>query len=916
MAEFSFTLDPSNSSGSDAHSTSVVYGYSLNSENADAVVENIKVGSTSSSGGSGHKHVSIIYGNLPQKFDVFGDTDGSIFDDSMEVTNMKLVMTPSTADTDTEFYEIYAIKGGETFNFPNNDLGLPVYAGVCRDTSNPGGGSGVIRKWRVDASTEVDEPSGNPSIDDDDIKDGGPVAFFRPDATSEITIDLKQYVDTKSLTWGDRFFLLIEKTVQANEDKFFEVGTGRTTTPDLDLQIFYEDPAPTAPVINLTPDTDLKSAIVTMTTKPTERDLQSFDTVFKVGAPDTTNNKFGVDYNTDSNFRKQNFTLDSAVLKQSDSQIAPNFLATEGQEVSLVVYANDQNQRSMSNVVNHSRLSVNGSLSPTNPTIGQEATLTISGFSDSGDSSAADFVKYGVNWDGNSSPESNDSLDDYSLVTLDAPANSITVKHTYDKAQAYKINVFVVDSKGFRSDFTTIATPTVPASDPVAKLNVSRDSAIRAKYGDDFSVVTLSLAHSFAVGSDRKLLNFGFKHDITNTTTPMSTNPIENNNIHFNEGSKRIRVTCNQDNCEGTVLKIFGRISVESDGSDVEDSAATFDHYEMKAITISPPASTNNATSFTTSTEFFKSVDFVVIVNLDANDNDNPATYYSIDAGAATQVVNNQIRGEYNQFGWGGYAAALSTGDIEFHAANKTITRTSGNFISDGFAVGDVIYCLGPDEASNNRYFTIASLTTTVITTEETPTHDSADAGVQIYKFGKPTITFTSEDQVAPTITGVVEDVHANQTADVVVLDTSSEVTQKVTFESEALHTLDLDSLANSQNISIQNASLKRSGGVQGTMPLGNRRYPVGTTRTRLGMPLLSVQLRILDQTGYRALWSLVEGDRYNWVTIDSKKVDLPSNAYKQLRLRLLDGTINKSPSLASQYTASLQFVVVGELVS
>ena len=157
---------------------------------------------------------------------------------------------------------------------------------------------------------------------------------------------------------------------------------------------------------------------------------------------------------------------------------------------------------------------------------------------------------------------------------------------------------------------------------------------------------------------------------------------------------------------------------------------------------------------------------------------------------------------------------------------------------------------------------------------------------------------------------------HANQTADVVVLDTSSEVTQKVTFESEALHTLDLDSLANSQNISIQNASLKRSGGVQGTMPLGNRRYPVGTTRTRLGMPLLSVQLRILDQTGYRALWSLVEGDRYNWVTIDSKKVDLPSNAYKQLRLRLLDGTINKSPSLASQYTASLQFVVVGELVS
>ena len=911
MGEFFFTLDPSNSSSTDAHSTSVVYGYYLRSDDTDAVVENIKVGSTSSSGGSGHKHVSIIYGNLPEKYDIHGDSDASIYDDSMEITNMKLVMTPSTADTDSEFYEIYAIKGGETFNFPNNDLGLPVYAGVCRDTS---GDAQTIRPWRK-ANTIVPGDSDVASIDIEDLKDGGPVAFFRPDATSEITIDLKQYVDTKSLTWGDKFFLLIEKTVQADEDKFFEVGTGRTTTPDLDLVIYYEDPAPTTPVIELTPDTDMKGGVVTMKTKPADRDLQSLDTVWKAGAPDTTNNKYGVDYNSHSDFRVQNFTLDSETLKQNDGDITTNFLATEGQEYSLVVYSVDQNQKSMSNVVRQTRLSANGSLSPTNPTIGQEATLTISGFSDAGDSSAANFVKYGVNWDGNSSPESNDSLSDYSLVTLDAPANSITVKHTYDKAQAYKINVFVVDSKGFRSDFTTIATPTVPASAPIAKLNVSRDSAIRAKYGDDFSVVTLSLAHSYAVGSDRKLLNYGFKHDITNASTPVSTNPIENNNIHFNEQSKRIRVTCNQNNCEGTVLKIFGRISVESDGSDVEDNAATFDHYEMKAITISPPATTNSGAAYTTSTEFFKSVDFVVITNLDANDNDNAATYYTVDAGDAAQIINNQIRGEYNQYGWGGYAAAAGTGDIAFHAGNKTITRASGNFITDGFAVGDIIYCLGPEDATNNRYFTIASLTTTVITTEEAPTTNAQDTTVSIYKFGKPTITFTCEDQNAPTITGVVESIHAAQQTSGSTT-ASSAVTQKVTFESELLHTLDLDSLANSQNISIQNASLKRSGGVQGTMPLGNRRYPVGTTRTRLGMPLLSVQLRVLDQTGYRNIWSLIEGDRYNWVTIDSKQVDLPSNAYKQLRLRLLDGTINKSPSLASQYTASLQFVVVGELVT
>lgn len=46
------------------------------------------------------------------------------------------------------------------------------------------------------------------------------------------------------------------------------------------------------------------------------------------------------------------------------------------------------------------------------------------------------------------------------------------------------------------------------------------------------------------------------------------------------------------------------------------------------------------------------------------------------------------------------------------------------------------------------------------------------------------------------------------------------------------------------------------------------------------------------------------------------KKVDSPSTAYKQLRMRLTDGSINKDPSMASQYVASLNFIVIGELVS
>jgi hypothetical protein len=83
-----------------------------------------------------------------------------------------------------------------------------------------------------------------------------------------------------------------------------------------------------------------------------------------------------------------------------------------------------------------------------------------------------------------------------------------------------------------------------------------------------------------------------------------------------------------------------------------------------------------------------------------------------------------------------------------------------------------------------------------------------------------------------------------------------------------------------------------------------------------MGVPSLTVSVRVLSQLGYREIWNLVEGNRYEWVTIDSKKIDTPDTAYKELRLRLLDGNINKNPTMASEYTANLNFVVIGELVS
>ena len=137
-----------------------------------------------------------------------------------------------------------------------------------------------------------------------------------------------------------------------------------------------------------------------------------------------------------------------------------------------------------------------------------------------------------------------------------------------------------------------------------------------------------------------------------------------------------------------------------------------------------------------------------------------------------------------------------------------------------------------------------------------------------------------------------------------------------VSVISTAPKTLNLDLLAETSNIAIEKVNLTRSGGISTQMPLGIRRYPVGVTRTKLGVPKVTVQAKALDQTGYRALFSLVEGNRYDYVFLDSKKLDSPTTAYRTLRMRLESGTLTKDTIDPNVYLANLNFVILGEDVS
>tara|TARA_Y100001968_G_scaffold322812_1_gene359526 strand:+ start:9 stop:3173 length:3165 start_codon:yes stop_codon:yes gene_type:complete len=141
-----------------------------------------------------------------------------------------------------------------------------------------------------------------------------------------------------------------------------------------------------------------------------------------------------------------------------------------------------------------------------------------------------------------------------------------------------------------------------------------------------------------------------------------------------------------------------------------------------------------------------------------------------------------------------------------------------------------------------------------------------------------------------------------------------SESTQEVRAVSP--NTLDLDTLADAKNIAIEKVTLSRSGGISAQMPLGIRRYPVGVSRTKLGIPKVTLQAKALDQTGYRALFSLVEGNRYDYAFLDSKKLDSPTTSYRSLRMRVESGNITKDTADPNVYNASITFIVLGEEVS
>jgi len=898
---------------------------------------------------------TVIILQMPKAYDVYSTSAASAedigyVDTDITVTNLEFVIKTETSGNVNDVEGPHILR--HLPHFPKNTSmdnghGLPTHNALEQTFFL--GGDNVKKEYFGSGEPETLGTIIGAIDDETDFGYGktGVIDYILPRATNtEYIINLKTFIKKNNLTWGDRVAFVLEKEPTNGRDNAVAAGVendgmvgqnGWSTTQSIidnltamNVNLTFLDPPPTRPVIELTPDKDLVSGVLKLTTKPTERDIISLTTKYTTGTPTTIGNGKGVVYSGSSN-RQSNFGINKDTLSQADGEIKSPYLANEGTQYNIVVFAEDNVNKVSSNMISHTRMSCTGSVSPSPPTIGQTATLTVSGFSDAGNSSAKEFVKVGVNWDGNATA-TNDTLEDYDIITLDSPASSATLTHIYDKSKnAYKVNIFVVDEKGFRSDFTQAASLNVAEGTPVAKLRLSKETVMVGDQADELSVVTASAAQSYTVGSDKQLFIYSFGCTGTDITAakPVTTYPTANDNTGFSESSKKVRLKANVAACDGTTIRVYGRISVNSSGANVVDTDAAFSHYEQKVIELTAhPDADKDFTAGSgwvdgtnSSNEFFKSVEFVVCSVRD-HPEDTTNVYYSL-GDTSGNIINNQIRvveensDTASAGSWGGYVIAnLLMSSLNINGSNNTITRGGGSteFISNGLAIGDKIYISAPEDAENNSFFTVTDLSSTVITVAEPLTTNTNDGTAVIYKVNGPTLSFTALDEMTATVDLRVADTFAAQsTSD--DNNVSAAVTQDVKFKEIAPEQyLDLDTISDAGEISIQAANLSRSGGLTSNMALGNSRYPTNAFRTKLGKPVLQVQLRILTQAGYRKIWSLIEGDRYIFSTIDLKKIDSPAAAYKQVRLRLENGTINKDPSMASQYVASLNFVIIGEL--
>lgn len=95
---------------------------------------------------------------------------------------------------------------------------------------------------------------------------------------------------------------------------------------------------------------------------------------------------------------------------------------------------------------------------------------------------------------------------------------------------------------------------------------------------------------------------------------------------------------------------------------------------------------------------------------------------------------------------------------LTFDAATGTITRAAGNWITDGFVIGDKVSFSGEGitEVQNRQRRTVIAVTATVLTVEEAIASGVYTSDYYVLKVGEPTYTDVSDEDVLTALSGTL----------------------------------------------------------------------------------------------------------------------------------------------------------------
>lgn len=886
----------------------------------------------------------------------YNQTDGHSSGDELEMG-----FDPDNADDDEKTQMIFF-----RFNIPDQaDYGIPDNATIeglklrLHPGSFSGGGSGVatfVVKVFTVKSDYVDWVEG---VATGQKYDGVQTWDIRYDAAVADQV-YETYLDAQNVTWGsdsDYKYFNLEYFIQRQNKNFGDRidiamyqtadDSGRGFSWDYAdnnempaVAVVYSIPKPTSAQMAISAAEDGVNAIITSTKHSESEDLQSY-----IFAYHTTAGSLA--YNTNAIT-----TTDTGAASYSTKAVwaggtAP--LANENDTYYFKVFAQDT-------VHTNANAATSNVFKATRPAIHSVAT---SGFTNTGDTGSmtvtaatggdwsnngAAALKYlYVNWDG---PATGASIDDEGVSKIEITAEnatSITRTHTYSTANTKYVWVALEDTLGFRSGFHRIdddddgngaddgnissngTLPNPAATAPTAVATVSKKTNLHVKYGllDDVNVI--SGVKSVAGVSDSQVYHYLWQH--TNTDCIVTAYPTANDNSYFQDASDSVRCNCNWGAGDGTStdmddarLTVYGLASFyDNNGTDTETRDDTSDFaasgfYKMAKSTIAPPHSNPAASGSygVSSDNYFKRIDMIAVTTRPSNESDTYPVFYNVVTTTGTvYTINNKLCAIPNNKFWGGYVTAnISSGTT--NTTSNYIEKSGVDYFSLGFRPNMKIYVTWATDTSLNGVYTIKELSVNGnrITFVEGITGS----------IGTQNLTITSDTREHVSIPYVSYSTDTNDSHNFTLSvsqnrDASSLATNSITVNQRVPEELDLETLADNNHIAILSSQIDRQGGISAKMSLGDIGYPSGITRTNIGMPLLSMQIRILTQSGLRAMLAFVDSNRYDWAYVDSDRIDTPNAANRTYLLKLNTGKINKSPDEATQYIADINCIIVGEKI-